>query len=114
MPGAPGPTASTSAAEAGAPEQTGPPGVPDHREGAADGGASDGKPAVDPRWREQARQHIRPTRRGGGAQGGTVEDLRDEAVSLNDSDVEDLEESHTELLARQLGAEIIGEEKHGY
>ena len=35
-------------------------------------------------------------------------------ASITDSDVEDLEESHTELLARQLGAEIIGEEKHGF
>ena len=41
-------------------------------------------------------------------------DLRDEAASINDSDIEDQEESHTELLARQLGAEIIGEEKHGF
>ena len=47
------------------------------------------------------------------AEGGS-EDLRDEAASINDSDVEDQEESHTELLARQLGAEIIGEEKHGF
>lgn len=70
-------------------------------------------PAADPRWREQARQGIRPTRPGGGA--GPVdepEDLRDEAASRTDSDVEELDESHTELLVRQLGAEIIGEEQH--
>ena len=69
---------------------------------------------MDPRWREQARQHIRPTRQGPAPADGGTEDLRDEAASINDSDVEDQEESHTELLARQLGAEIIGEEKHGF
>ena len=66
------------------------------------------------RWREQARQHIRPTRQGPAPADGGTEDLRDEAASINDSDIEDQEESHTELLARQLGAEIIGEEKHGF
>jgi DNA polymerase-3 subunit gamma/tau len=82
----------------------------------ADGqaGAPAGKPPVDPRWREQARQHIRPTRQGPTQADGGGDDLRDEAASINDSDIEDQEESHTELLARQLGAEIIGEEKHGY
>jgi DNA polymerase-3 subunit gamma/tau len=85
---------------------------PDHADGSGDPSA--GKPSVDPRWREQARQHIRPTRQGGGAQAGAAEDLRDEAASINDSDVEDMDESQTELLARQLGAEIIGEEKHGF
>jgi DNA polymerase-3 subunit gamma/tau len=84
---------------------------PDHADSPAD---PVGKPSVDPRWREQARQHIRPTRQGGGAQAGAAEDLRDEAASINDSDVEDMDESQTELLARQLGAEIIGEEKHGF
>ena len=44
---------------------------------------------------------------------GSQDDLRDEAASVNDSDIDELAESHTELLARQLGAEIIGEEKHG-
>ncbi len=91
------------------------PGAPGPGDGTPpDATAQAAKPAVDPRWREQARQHIRPTRKGGGAQGGGAEDLRDEAASITDSDVEDLEESHTELLARQLGAEIIGEEKHGF
>ena len=80
---------------------------------AVDSAAPAARPDVDPRWREQARQGIRPTRQGVSAGGGEVEDLRDEAVSLNDSNIEDLEESHTELLARQLGAEIIGEEPNG-
>ena len=85
--------------------------VPD---GEGSPGAPAGRPSVDPRWREQARQHIRPTRQGPGQAEGGGEDLRDEAASINDSDIEDQEESHTELLARQLGAEIIGEEKHGF
>ncbi|MFT4167270.1 MAG: DNA polymerase III subunit gamma and tau, partial [Microlunatus sp.] len=62
--------------------------------------------------REQARQSIRPTRQSPSGAGGEVEDLRDEAVSVDDSDIEEFEESHTELLARQLGAQIIGEEPH--
>lgn len=62
--------------------------------------------------REQARQGIRPTRQGGAAVSPEAEDLRDEAASVDDTDLEELEESHTELLARQLGAEIIGEEPH--
>jgi DNA polymerase-3 subunit gamma/tau len=74
--------------------------------------ASIPSPPVDPRLQQQARQGIRPTRQGGSAAGPGVDDVRDEAVSLNDSDVEELEESHTDLLARQLGAEIIGEEQH--
>ncbi len=96
------------AAVPGAPVAPGP--APD---GEAAGATAD-KPAVDPRWREQARQHIRPTRQGPAQTEGGSEDLRDEAASINDSDIEDQEESHTELLARQLGAEIIGEEKHGF
>ena len=83
-------------------------------EGEGSAGAPADRPSVDPRWREQARQHIRPTRQGPAQAEGGSEDLRDEAASINDSDIEDQEESHTELLARQLGAEIIGEEKHGF
>jgi DNA polymerase-3 subunit gamma/tau len=83
-------------------------------DGESPAGAPDGRPVVDPRWREQARQHIRPTRQGSAQTDGSAEDLRDDAASINDSDIEDQEESHTELLARQLGAEIIGEEKHGF
>ncbi|HYI56066.1 MAG TPA: DNA polymerase III subunit gamma and tau, partial [Microlunatus sp.] len=94
------------------------PGVPSAAGPAPDGegsaAAPAGQPPVDPRWREQARQHIRPTRQGPAQAEGGSEDLRDEAASINDSDIEDQEESHTELLARQLGAEIIGEEKHGF
>lgn len=81
-------------------------------EGSDNSGRRSGPEAADPRWREQARQGIRPTRQGGGGPGGEVEDLRDEAVSVYDSNIEELEESQTELLARQLGAEIIGEEPH--
>ncbi len=66
---------------------------------------------ADPAVREQARQSIRPTR-----QGQTVtsaDDERDAAANVNDSDLEESTESHTELLARHLGAEIIAEEEHG-
>ncbi|HEY5785180.1 MAG TPA: DNA polymerase III subunit gamma and tau [Microlunatus sp.] len=90
------------------------PDVPGAVDGEGPAAAPDDKPPVDPRWREQARQQIRPTRQGQVQAEGGSEDLRDEAASINDSDIEDREESHTELLARQLGAEIIGEEKHGF
>jgi DNA polymerase-3 subunit gamma/tau len=85
-------------------------------EWSADGGeaaSSDLRAPVDPRWQQEARQGIRPTRRGVAGGGAESDDARDEAVSLHDSDIDELEESHTELLARQLGAEIIGEEQHG-
>ncbi|HEY5821483.1 MAG TPA: DNA polymerase III subunit gamma and tau [Propionibacteriaceae bacterium] len=69
-------------------------------------------PAVrDPALREQARQSIRPTRQGQAI--GSADDERDAAATRNDSDLEESTESHTELLARHLGAEIIAEEEHG-
>ena len=40
----------------------------------------------------------------------STDDERDAAATRNDSDLEDSAESHTELLARHLGAEIIAEE----
>ncbi len=58
--------------------------------------------------REQLRQQIRPTRQGGAAPGAA--DERDAAATRGDSDLEESAESHTELLARHLGAEIIAEE----
>ncbi|WP_425349231.1 DNA polymerase III subunit gamma and tau [Friedmanniella luteola] len=58
--------------------------------------------------REQLRQQIRPTRQGPAATG--TDDERDAAATRNDSDLEESAESHTELLARHLGAEIIAEE----
>ncbi len=66
-------------------------------------------PAPEAANREHLRQQIRPTRQGGAADGSA--DERDAAASRLDSDVEDSTESHTELLARHLGAEIIGEEE---
>jgi DNA polymerase III subunit gamma/tau len=51
----------------------------------------------------------RPTN---GAQNGVAEDP-DEAASRDDTDLKENPESHTELLARHLGAEIIAEEDHG-
>jgi DNA polymerase-3 subunit gamma/tau len=47
-----------------------------------------------------------------GAQNAVAEDP-DEAASRDDSDVTEDPQSHTELLARHLGAEIIAEEDHG-
>jgi len=64
----------------------------------------------DPALREQARSRIRPTRTGSGADDG---DDRDAAADRRDSNLEENAESHTELLARHLGAEIIAEEDHG-
>ena len=65
---------------------------------------------VDHASREQARQSIRPTRTG--ATAVRSDDERDAAATRADSDVEETTESHTELLARHLGAEIIAEEEH--
>jgi DNA polymerase III subunit gamma/tau len=62
-----------------------------------------------PRGREQARQGIRPTREERGS-AGTAPDERDEAVSRDDEDLDDGNESHQDLLARHLGAEIISED----
>jgi DNA polymerase-3 subunit gamma/tau len=66
-------------------------------------------PPVEAATRERLRQQIRPTRQGGAAE--DAGDDRDAAASRLDSDLEDSTESHTELLARHLGAEIIGEEE---
>jgi len=65
---------------------------------------------TDPAGRDQARQSIRPTRTG---QAASADDERDVAATRHDSDLEESTESHTELLARHLGAEIIAEEEHG-
>jgi DNA polymerase III subunit gamma/tau len=52
------------------------------------------------------------TRATNGAQNAIAEDP-DEAASRHDSDLKEDPESHAELLARHLGAEIIAEEDHG-
>jgi DNA polymerase III subunit gamma/tau len=52
------------------------------------------------------------TRTTNGAQNAIAEDP-DEAASRDDSDLTEEAQSHTELLARHLGAEIIAEEDHG-
>ena len=52
------------------------------------------------------------TRTTNGAPNATAED-RDAAASRDDSDLEENAESHAELLARHLGAEIIAQEDHG-
>jgi DNA polymerase-3 subunit gamma/tau len=67
---------------------------------------------VDEAVLEQARQAIRPTRNGPRTAGDHHDD-RDTAADRNDAEVDESEESHTELLARQLGAQIIAEEEHG-
>jgi DNA polymerase-3 subunit gamma/tau len=53
-----------------------------------------------------------PGRATNGASNSIAEDP-DEAASRDDSDLKEDQQSHTELLARHLGAEIIAEEDHG-
>jgi DNA polymerase-3 subunit gamma/tau len=65
---------------------------------------------VDHAVREQVRKGIRPTRAGGE---GNSQDDRDSAARRDDSNLDETAESHTELLARHLGAEIIAEEVDG-
>ena len=65
--------------------------------------------AADQRSRDEARQKIRPTRRAGVDE--PHKDDRDAVARRDDSDLDELTESHTELLARHLGAEIIAEEE---
>jgi DNA polymerase-3 subunit gamma/tau len=69
-------------------------------------------PAVpDPAVRQQARDQIHPTRHGPGRE-EPVDD-RDAVAARDDSDADEADESHADLLARHLGAEIITEEEHG-
>ncbi|HLT62236.1 MAG TPA: hypothetical protein VK020_13630 [Microlunatus sp.] len=76
------------------------------------GGAADQPVPVDRSVLERARQQIRPTRAGGPAtQDETVpEDDPDAIADRNDADLTEDTQSHTELLQRHLGAEIIAEE----
>jgi DNA polymerase III subunit gamma/tau len=53
-----------------------------------------------------------PTPATNGVQNAIAEDP-DEAASRDDSDLKEDPQSHTDLLARHLGAEIIAEEDHG-
>ena len=62
--------------------------------------------------RERARQDIRPTRHGQSSAAADVDD-RDAMAHPDDADVDRDGESHTELLARQLGAQVIAEEDAG-
>ena len=79
----------------------------------ASSAAATASPSVaDVGGRAQARDRIRPTRAGGTAP-RAGDDERDAGVDRNDSDLEETAESHTELLARHLGAEIIAEEGDG-
>ena len=66
-------------------------------------------PRPDAQVRDQARQQIRATRQGPAST--RADDERDAAATRQDSDLEETTESHTELLARHLGAEIIAEEE---
>ncbi|MFC7625684.1 DNA polymerase III subunit gamma and tau [Microlunatus sp. GCM10028923] len=67
---------------------------------------------VDPAALERAREQIRPTRTGGPAQPDAEdpEDDRDAAAKPDDTVLIEDTQSHTELLQRHLGAEIIAEE----
>ena len=55
----------------------------------------------------------RPRSRAANGVGVAAPEDPDMAASRDDSDLEEDAESHTELLARHLGAEIIAEEDHG-
>jgi DNA polymerase-3 subunit gamma/tau len=83
---------------------------PDPRDDGAPAAAA--APVVDPALQARAREGIRPTR-SGGAGAADAPDDRDANVDLRDSDLEESAESHTELLARHLGAEVIAEEDGG-
>jgi DNA polymerase-3 subunit gamma/tau len=61
--------------------------------------------------RRKARENIRPTRKA--AARDQDADDRDAVARRDDSDVDEMSESHTELLARALGAEVIAEEEDG-
>nr|WP_246186775.1 DNA polymerase III subunit gamma and tau [Microlunatus speluncae] len=90
--------------------------------GAAAGGPVNGGPAsagaaaagspVDRAVLDRAREQIRPMRAGGPASpdADPEEDDRDAAAARDDLDVTEDTQSHTELLQRHLGAEIIAEE----
>lgn len=67
---------------------------------------------VDRAVRDRAREQIRPTRTGGPAQPdeAATEDDRDAAATRDDTVLVEDTQSHTELLQRHLGAEIIAEE----
>jgi DNA polymerase-3 subunit gamma/tau len=95
------PTPPRSEATTGGP----PPAGAGERSGGAAGPAVPGEAVL-----AQARQAIRPTRNGPRAE---ENDDRDAAADRDDADVDESDESHTELLARQLGAQIIAEEEHG-
>jgi len=62
--------------------------------------------------RQQARQGIRPTRRSAPDTTGRVDD-RDAEARPDDTDLDEDGESHTAMLARHLGAEIIEETDDG-
>jgi DNA polymerase-3 subunit gamma/tau len=66
---------------------------------------------VTPESREQAREQVRPTRRGKSSSPGPEVDERDAVAHPDDSELDTSDESDTELLARQLGAQIIAEEE---
>ncbi|NYE71700.1 DNA polymerase-3 subunit gamma/tau [Microlunatus parietis] len=74
-------------------------------------GSSPGTP-VDQAVLDRAREQIRPTRRSGPAQpeDDDAEDDRDAAANRDDTVLIEDTQSHTELLQRHLGAEIIAEE----
>ena len=95
----PAPDRAARAPESAAPEQT------------ADPAPAEPEPLSN-EARELARQQVRPTRKVAAAAPGAI-DERDAVASRNDADLDNSDESTTELLARQLGAEIIAEEERG-
>jgi DNA polymerase-3 subunit gamma/tau len=109
--------AGPTGAAAGAPATPGP-ASPASAGGDPLGGNPPGGPAdsaggtpVDPAVLERARQEIRPMRAGGPAEPDDEgDDDRDAIADRNDMEIIEDTESHTELLQRHLGAEIIAEE----
>ena len=110
VPGRPAPVGDDAARSWNSPASTGAnqtPAPPDRSAPDAPAGLDQS----DPAGRQRARESIRPTRKGPAT--GSADDERDAAAHADDSDLEESAESHTELLARHLGAEIIAEEEHG-
>ena len=70
------------------------------------GPVSQPSPEDTHRWTEQARQEIRPTSSGPMSERPEVEVL----VSRDDDNLDESGQSAAELITRQLGGEVIGEE----
>jgi DNA polymerase III subunit gamma/tau len=87
-----------------------PPPPADPAGGPAGGPRTEAQPQTSPRSVEQARGAIRPTRRGGGqAQSEGGDAGSDDDADPDDPDADEAGLSSAELLARELGAQVIEE-----